>query len=250
MEPIRSQNTPGRGTAIVTGAGRGIGAAIAVELAEANFSIGLMGRDQGALELIAAECRAAGIEARCYRVDLRNGAETTETIERIAAELGGITVLVNNAGVFIERPIQAATIADWEETIDVNLSAVFTATKAALPYLLAADHGVVINIAAIASRVGYAEGSMYAASKHGLLGFSSSLLCDLREAGVKVSAILPGYVATDMHAGDPALDPKKMIQPHDIARAVRFIVDFPDTSCPTEITILPQRSPKILSKLK
>jgi NADP-dependent 3-hydroxy acid dehydrogenase YdfG len=232
------------GVAVVTGAGKGIGRAIAINLAEEHFSVGLVGREPAALAEVAEACRALGVRAEFYPVDLRRIECIADLMPQIAEDLGGISVLVNNAGVCIERDIREATLADWDSTLDVNVRAVFALTKYALPYLERASDAAVINIASIAGHRTYPEGTMYSASKHGLLGLSGSLFHDVREQGIKVCAISPGYVNTDMHRNDSGLDPMKMIQPEDIADAVRFVVNFPARSCPTEITIMPQYSPK------
>ena len=233
-----------RGTAVITGAGRGIGRAIALNLAEEHFSIGLVGRNEHELSEVAEACRQFRVRAECYAVDLSHVEAIQDLVPRIAADLNGITVLVNNAGICIERDIRQATLADWDATFNVNLRAVFALSKAALPFLEQEKGAAIINISSVAAERTYAEGTMYTASKHGLAGFSGSLFQDIHEQGIKVCSISPGYVNTAMHAGDEALNPEKMIQPADIAEAVRFVVNFPRNACPTEITILPQYSPK------
>ena len=234
--------------ALITGASRGIGRAIAIDLAKQSFDVGLVGREAARLQEVANECRALGVRAECYVVDLGDMKAVSQLASRAAEELGGISVLVNNAGVSVEKNIREASLDEWETTLDVNLRSVFTLTKLCLPYLEQAKKAAVITIASTASRRTYPGSTMYAASKHGVLGFSNALFEDVREAGVKVCSILPGYVNTDMHAGDKKLEPSKMIQPEDVAKAVSFVLNFPENSCPTEITIMPQRSPKKASR--
>jgi NADP-dependent 3-hydroxy acid dehydrogenase YdfG len=234
-----------RGVAIITGASRGIGEAVAIDLAKENFAVGLAGRDEERLKAVAAECEKLGVRARYYIVDLEDANSLEKLAAGVAKDLGGINILVNNAGVWVEKNIREASIEEWDKTIDVNLRSVFALTKAVLPYLEKEKSAAIINIGSVSSRHSYAGGTMYAASKHGLLGFGNSLFHDVREQGIKVCTLLPGYVNTAMHAGDVKLDQDLMIQPSDIAKAVSFVVNFPENACPTEITILPQKSPRL-----
>ena len=158
-------------------------------------------------------------------------------------ELGALHILVNNAGIYAKGLAQSADMDTFERVIDVNVKALMNLTRLALPHILESQgHRAVIHIASIVSRMSFAEGGAYCASKHAVLGYSNSLFEDVREAGVKVCAIQPGFVATDMVAGH-GLDMDKMIQPQDIAKTVRFVATYPDTGCPVEIIVRPQRSP-------
>ncbi len=234
--------------ALISGSGRGIGRAVALNLAKARFSVGLIGRTRAELEKVASECRDCGVEARIFPLDLRRTEQIPELVRQVADELGGITVLINNAGVWIEKDIRQARVEEWESSFDINLRSVFVLTKCAIPYLEKSEQAAIINISSTAAHRGYAGGTMYAATKHGLAGFSASLFEDLRELGIKVCEIAPGYVNTAMHQDDLALDPAKMLRPEDVAHAVNFVVGFPSTGCPTQITIVPQKSPKLSKK--
>jgi 3-oxoacyl-[acyl-carrier protein] reductase len=233
-----------RGVALITGASRGIGEAIALDLAKENFAVGLAGRDEEKLKLVAEECRKLGVRAQYFVVDLEKAENMEALAQSVASQLGGINILVNNAGVWIEKNIREASLEEWDKTIDVNMRSVFALTKAVLPFLEKEKQAAIINIASVSSKSSYAGGTMYTASKHALLGFANSLFHDVREQGVKVCSILPGYVNTSMHSGDARLAPDLMIQPADVAKAVTFVVNFPENACPTEITILPQKSPR------
>jgi NADP-dependent 3-hydroxy acid dehydrogenase YdfG len=246
IETTESQTTNTTRGALVTGASRGIGKEIALDLAKQHFNVGLAGREAALLEEVAAQCRSLGVKASCFVVDLTDADAVAKLAGQAASELGGISVLVNNAGVSIEKDIRSASVDEWNTTLDVNLRAVFLLTKFCLPYLERAEKAAVITIASIASNRTYPGGTMYAASKHGVRGFSNALFDDVREAGIKVCSIMPGYVNTAMHEGDTRLDPEKMLQPADVAKAVSFVVNFPENGCPTEITLMPQRSPKKL----
>ena len=132
-------------------------------------------------------------------------------------------------------------LSDAERIFEVNVFASMRATRYAAAHLKASGNGSVIFISSVAGHLSFAGSGVYCSSKHALNGLAGSVFEDLREFGVKVSSISPGYVNTSMPSGN--LDAHKMIQPEDIAHAVRFVMEFPSTGCPTEITILPQRSP-------
>lgn len=233
-----------RGVAIITGASRGIGKAVAIDLAKEHFSLALVGREESLLKEVATLCESEGVTAKCYVYDLSKLEGINDLVTQIHQDLGGINILVNNAGVWIEKPIADASLAEWERTLDVNVRSVFALTKQALPYIEERGWGAVINISSLAGQRTYPGGTMYCASKHALEGFSGALFHDVREKGVKVCAISPGVANTDMHKDDERYDNERMIQPEDIAKAVSFVANFPDTACPTEITIMPQRAPE------
>jgi len=217
--------------AIVTGASRGIGKAIALRLAHADYQVALVARDARRLKETAEQCNGS-LDIPC---DLADSRHWERVIDTVVEKFGGIDVLVNNAGIHEQE--------GWQKTVDVNLRAVMGLTNCALPYLERRGGGSIINIASIAGIMGMAGSSAYCASKHGVMGFSRALFEDAREKNIKVSSICPGYVATDL-TESPRLDSSKMIQPEDIAETVMFVIDFPKTGCPTEIVIRPQMSPR------
>jgi 3-oxoacyl-[acyl-carrier protein] reductase len=228
---------------MISGASRGIGRAVALDLARAGADLTLLARSEEALAETATLCRAEGARVLAIPTDVTERAALERAVSKTVDELGGLNVLVNNAGIYAKGPAQSADIDAFERVIDVNVKALMNLTRLALPHILAAQgHRAVIHIASIVSRMSFAQGGAYCASKHAVLGYSNSLFEDVREAGVKVCAIQPGFVATDMVAGH-GLDMDKMIQPQDIAKTVRFVATYPDTGCPVEIIVRPQRSP-------
>jgi NADP-dependent 3-hydroxy acid dehydrogenase YdfG len=228
---------------MISGASRGIGRAVALDLARAGADLTLLARSEEALAETATLCRAEGARVLAIPTDVTERAALERAVSKTVDELGGLNVLVNNAGIYAKGPAQSADIDAFERVIDVNVKALMNLTRLALPHILAAQgHRAVIHIASIVSRMSFAQGGAYCASKHAVLGYSNSLFEDVREAGVKVCAIRPGFVATDMVAGH-GLDMDKMIQPQDIAKTVRFVATYPDTGCPVEIIVRPQRSP-------
>ena len=155
-------------------------------------------------------------------------------------------LLVNNAGISASAPVDKADLDEWEQTVEVNLLGAMYAIRHAANHLkLAAGDGeraAIINIASISAKITYAEGGVYTATKHGLLALSGSAFDDLRERGIKVTALCPGFVNTPLNEGRD-LDASKMIQPEDIAETALFAATYPETGCPTEIVIRPQRTP-------
>jgi len=231
--------------AIVTGAARGIGRTIAVDLSDAGCRLVLTSRDVETLDETRRMCDHAHTFA--LPADLTEPGTPERIVERAMQRYGRVDILINNAGAYVRAPMHTAKPEDWESVLDINLRAVMRLTRAALPHIIEAPEGsarAVINMSSVAGKFTFAGGAGYVASKHALMGFSGSAFEDVREMGVKISAICPGFVNTDMVAGQP-LDPEKLIQPKDISEAVQFVLGFPSTSCPTEIIIRPQRSPFI-----
>ena len=229
--------------AMISGASRGIGRAVALDLARAGADLTLLARSEEALAETATLCREAGARVLAIPTDVTDRAALERAVAKIVDELGGLNLLVNNAGIYAKSPAQSADISAFERVIDVNVKGLMNLTRLALPHILAAQgQRAVIHIASIVSRMSFPEGGAYCASKHAVLGYSNALFEDVREAGVKVCAIQPGFVATDMVAGH-GLAMEKMIQPDDIAKTVRFVATYPDTGCPVEIIVRPQRSP-------
>jgi 3-oxoacyl-[acyl-carrier protein] reductase len=231
--------------ALVTGASRGIGEAVAIRLAQAGCDVALTGRNEADLERVAVACRAHDVRALALVADITDPDALQGLVADTVSGLGGLGVLVNNAGIYASGRVQEADIDAFERVIDVNVKALMRLTRLALPHILESSHGAVINIASVAGKGSFPGGAAYCASKHAVVGFTGSLYEDVRRHGVKVCAICPGFVNTSMVNTRPGLDPARMIQPADIAEAAHMVVAFPDTACPTEILIRPQRSPYI-----
>jgi NADP-dependent 3-hydroxy acid dehydrogenase YdfG len=228
--------------ALVTGASRGIGAACAEGFAEAGYDVALIARRAETLASVADRCRAHGVRVLVAPTDVTNADQVASTVGRCVDELGGLTVVVNNAGVYANGSADALDPEVFAHVMDVNVNGLMHVTRYALPHLIAAKRGAVIQIASVAGRGSFAGGGAYCASKHAVLGYAQSVFEDVRESGVKVTTLCPGFVNTDMVAGRGLLM-ERMIQPTDIAKAALFVAEFPSTACPTEIVIRPQRTP-------
>jgi len=228
--------------ALITGASRGIGLAIARGLAGLGAKVALCARDLQRLEKAAASLREAGASVAAIPADVRNAHEIVPLVSKTEQSLGPIEILVNNAGIGYFGPVQEASEANWDSILDTNLKAVFLLSRAVAPGMIQRRAGHIVNIGSLAGKSAFAGGAIYCASKWGLLGLTQCMGEDLRPYGIRVSAVLPGSVATDFspHAGK---DPSKMLQPDDVAHAVESIVTQAPQSFISEVLIRPAQKP-------
>ena len=228
--------------ALVTGVGRGIGKAVALSLAQSGCRVILAARTREQLEEVHREIRDRGGEALVVAADLTRDEDIQQLVETTRS-WGAVDILINNAGWGKRAPVVKGNIDDWDRTFRVNLRAPMILAKQFLPNMIAKGEGAVINIGSVSGKTGEANGAAYAASKFGLIGFTQSLYEEVREHGIKVSVILPGFVDTPLIPPNRQLDRSKMIQADDIAQAVHYVLTSPATCCPVEITVRPQRTP-------
>lgn len=206
---------------VVTGASRGIGAAIARRFAGAGAAVALLARNETALRAIADELIGAGATAVWARCDVARPTEVEAAARVVASRLGPIDVLCNNAGAVLRKATLALDDDEWRRMISVNLDGTFFVTRAFLPDLIGRA-GRIINIASVAGREGTPLLSAYCAAKHGVVGFTRALAEELRSARVPVNAICPGSVDTAMlRDGLPDAEPD--MTPDDIARTALFL---------------------------
>jgi 3-oxoacyl-[acyl-carrier protein] reductase len=228
--------------ALVTGASRGIGLAIARRLGQMGARVSLCARNAANLEHAASSLRSAGIRVLALPADVTRGDEITALISETQRALGPIDILVNNAGIGIFGPFQEQRETDWNAILDTNLKSVFLASRAVAPEMIRRKTGHIINIGSLAGKSTFANGAIYCASKWGLLGLSGCMAEDLRAHGIRVSVICPGSVATEFspHAGK---DPSKMLQAEDVAHAVAAVVTQTPGSFISEVHMRPTRKP-------
>jgi 3-oxoacyl-[acyl-carrier protein] reductase len=189
----------------VTGASRGIGKAIARELAREGAHVALLATDEAKLKAAAEEISAASPGSKVFvrALDLRKSDAVKDAIEAAREALGGLDILVNNAGITKDQLLLRMKDEEWADVLDVNLGSAFRCTKAAARYLMKSKAGRVINVTSIVGLSGNAGQANYAASKAGLVGFTKSLARELASRNVTVNAIAPGYITTDMTAQLP-----------------------------------------------
>ena len=229
--------------AIITGASRGIGLAVAHRLGTLGAKLSLCARDARKLESAAGELRAAGAAAVfSAAVDVTHGEQILAFVQNSEKALGPVEILVNNAGIGYFGPTHEATEATWDSVLDTNLRSVFLASKAVAPGMIARQGGHIINIASLAGKNAFAGGGIYCASKWGLLGLTECMAEDLRGYGIRVSAICPGSVATDFSPHGKK-DIRKMLQPEDIAHVVEMLVTQAPQSFISEVLMRPTQKP-------
>jgi len=186
--------------AVVTGAGRGIGRAIALKFANEGADVVVVSRTQENSEKVAAEIRALGRKAWAHAVDVSDSASVSAAADKILADCGKVDILVNNAGVTRDGLLMRMSDADWDSVLDTNLKGAFLVTKAFSRAMLKARCGRIINISSVIGLIGNAGQSNYAASKAGLIGFTQSCAREFAGRGITVNAIAPGFIETDMTA--------------------------------------------------
>jgi 3-oxoacyl-[acyl-carrier protein] reductase len=228
--------------AVVTGASRGIGLAIARRLAEMGAKLSICARDVQKLEAATNELRAVAPAVFAAPVDVTRADQIASFIQYTQKNVGPIDILVNNAGIGWFGPTHEAGEENWDSILDTNLKSVFLMSKAVAPLMIERKTGHIINIASLAGKNAFKNGGIYCASKWGLLGLTECMAEDLRQYGIRVSAVCPGTVATDFspHAGK---DPAKMLQSEDIAHAVEMIVTQSPQSFISQILIRPTAKP-------
>jgi len=228
-------------TALVTGATHGIGRATAFALGRAGFQVGVCARTAAKVDELVQALQGEGITAAGAAADVSDPSQVSLALKRIVGALGEVGVLVNNAGVLIARPLEELTLADWDATMATNLRGLFVVTQAVLPAMRRRREGTVVNVASLAGRNGFVGGTAYAASKHGVLGFSRSLMLEVRKEGIRVVTICPGSVDTGMLRDQPLLksDPQRILQPEDVAAAILHAVQLPDRALVSELDLRP-----------
>ena len=231
---------PRRRVALVTGAARGIGAAIAMRLADDGHDVAVLDLDAAACATTVAAVQARGGQAMAVAADVANEQAVNAALDAVSQGLGAPTILVNNAGLLRDRTVAKMSLDDWEKVMAVNLRGAFLTSRAAQSAMRAAGWGRIVNLSSTAALGAFGEAN-YAAAKAGIQGFTRSLALELGRYGVTVNAVAPGFIATDMTRevaerngmsfADMTAEMLKAIavgrvgEPEDVAHAVSYFVD-------------------------
>ncbi|MBT2687479.1 3-ketoacyl-ACP reductase [Bacillus sp. ISL-47] len=209
-------------TALITGAGRGIGRATAIALAKEGVNIGLLGRTMENLEKVADELSQYDVNVSAAAADVADLEAVTHAVEHIKSDLGSVDILINNAGIAKFGGFLELSPEEWDSIIQVNLMGVYNATRAVLPDMIEQKSGDIINIASTAGQKGAPVTSAYSASKFAVLGLTESLMLEVRKHNIRVSALTPSTVATDLAIETNLTDgnPEKVMQPEDLAEFI------------------------------
>ena len=209
--------------AIVTGGGRGLGKAVALKLAEEGVHIGITGRNEEQLKAVVEELKALGVNAAYGAFSVDHEPSVVAGVNALVAQLGGVDILINNAGIGKMGTLEVMSSADWEQVIRTNLFGVYYTAMAVYPHLKARGEGDVVNVASTAGLKGGATMSAYAASKAAVVSLSQSMMAEWRKQNIRVFTLTPSTIASDMSIQGGLTDgnPDKVLQPEDFAEWVR-----------------------------
>ncbi|MCH4905615.1 SDR family oxidoreductase [Cylindrospermopsis raciborskii CHAB3438] len=227
--------------ALITGASAGIGKETAIAFAKEGINIALVSRSQEKLQGVVAAAKAAGVEAKAFAVDLSCVSQVKAKIQAIADEFGDIDILVNNAGMGYTGNLSDTSLEDWRRVIDLNLTSVFQCTMGILPRMRQRGKGTIINIASIAAKQAFAGWGVYCVSKAGLLALSQTLAQEERVHGIRVSAICPGAVNTeiwDTETVNANFDRSKMLTAQTVAQTILHSALLPQEAVIEELTLM------------
>ena len=230
--------------AVVTGASKGIGYAIAESLLKAGAKVFICARDKAELKSAVERLSAFG-QVEGEICDVRSEAQIKMMLDEAARVFAGIDVLVNNAGIgIIGKTVEEMSAEEFERTVQTNLFGVFYACHHAIPQMKKRGGGYIINISSLAGQNAHPRMAAYNASKFGLNGFSEALMQEVREHNIKVTAICPGSVNTYFGGDEPSEDQAWQLQPEDIAQVVQDLLAMNERALPSKIEIRPSRPPK------
>jgi NADP-dependent 3-hydroxy acid dehydrogenase YdfG len=227
-------------TAIISGASRGIGRAVATRLSHEGYFVMLLARNAEEITELEFEIDQSGGKALAFAIDIANEAQVNDTTAKILRDFGRIDLVVNNAGIGTFKNAEDITSDEWSNLMDVNVKGSFLLSKAALPYMKQAGSGHIVGIASDVSKRTFPQGSLYCASKYAQHAFFEALRREVRSLGIKVSVIYPGLVDTYFHEGEPGQAKRAgYLQPRDIADAVSYVVNAPQHVIIDELMLHP-----------
>lgn len=226
--------------AVVTGASRGIGKAIALKMAGKGYDVVIFGRDNTQLQIVCEELKKAGSNSIYFSGDAADESFVKSSIEQVLNKYGKIDHLINNAGIGIFKKFINSSLDDFKKQVDVNLYGVYNFTRAVINKMIEQRSGSIINIASLAGKNSFVGGTMYSATKHALLGFSRSLMLEVREYNIRVASICPGSVDTEFSTGERITPHKKnILLADDVADTVLSVISMPVRALVSEIDLRP-----------
>ena len=223
--------------AVVTGGNRGIGRGVAEALAREGLVVAVAARDGAAARETAAQL---GGGARGYVCDVRRPAQVAALFAAVEKDLGGVDVLVNNAGVGIFAPVSEMSLEDWHTVIETNVNGVFYCTREAIPRMIKRGGGYIFNVSSLAGRNAFPGAGAYCASKHAVNGFSEALFQEVRDEGIRVTYLMPGSVATAFGRGAPEKQ-AWALQPEDVGEMVVDLLRTNPRAMHTRVEMRPSR---------
>lgn len=233
--------------ALVTGATSGLGRAVALRLARAGADVALLGRGESDLARVSEEVSQVGVRALPMAVDLAGTAELGGVVDRAAAALGRLGLLVNAAGTDAPGRAEELALSDWERVMSVNLTAPFALAKAAMPHMRRGGGGLIVNVSSVAGRRGWANASAYCSTKFALTGLTQSLAAEGRADGIRVCVLYPGAMSTNWgtfeHAdrrgeAEPS-DARESLDPAVVADLIAWMATSPGQPVLNEVTMTP-----------
>ena len=231
-------------TAIVTGGTKGIGRGIAEALLREGVSVCISARHQGEIDQSVAQLAQSGGRAIGFACDVRDYNQVRALVDHTANELGGLDLLINNAGIGIFETVEETSPEDFRAVLETNVCGVFYCCHEAIPRMKQRGGGYIINISSLAGVNAHPRMAAYNASKFGLNGFSEALMQEVRHDNIKVSYIMPGSVNTEFGGDSPSDEKNWQLTPEDIARVVIDLLHHDDRSLPSRVEIRPSRPPK------
>ncbi|MEA5450311.1 SDR family oxidoreductase [Leptolyngbya sp. CCNP1308] len=240
MQNPVSSDLPRR--ALVTGASRGLGSAIAHALAQAGYDVALVARSLDTLKPIQEKLTAYGIEAKAYAVDLAEMEGLQHRLAAVLADFGPLSVVVNNAGMGYTGPLATMPLGDWQRVMDLNVTSVFQCTQAVVPVLRQGGGGTIVNIASIAAKSAFPDWGAYTVSKAAIVALSRVLAAEERAHGIRVVTVSPGSVNTPLWDTDTVqanFDRSAMLTPEIVAQTVLHTILLPPEAVIEDLTLMP-----------
>jgi len=228
--------------ALITGASSGIGKATALAFAKAGIDLALVSRSEEKLAAVASAAQQTGVRAKVYPVDLAEVNQVQEQVGAIAADFGSIDILVNNAGMGYTNALSETPLSDWLQVMNLNLTSVFQCILGILPMMRDRGRGTIINVASIAAQQPFPNWGAYSVSKAGLIALSKTLAAEERANGIRVTAICPGAVDTELWNSETVnfnFDRSAMLTPEIVAQSILYTILLPEQAVVEELTLMP-----------